>query len=88
MTFKHDYEVSKEDARNRLVTEIMQIVRQAEKKAEAAHTRHDTQLRELVLMRQEIGRLGKVVESQSDMIVELQESIVKIREWAKTKKLS
>jgi predicted FMN-binding regulatory protein PaiB len=77
MSYREMFEVSKEDARNRLVTEIMQTVMRAEKMAEKAHERHDTQLKEIVGLRMEVERLNSVVKSLSDRMDAM-------REWAKT----
>jgi predicted FMN-binding regulatory protein PaiB len=77
MSYKEMYEVSKEDARNRLVVETMQTVLQAEKMAAAAHERHDTQLKEIVGLRMEVERLNEVVKSLSDRMDAM-------REWAKS----
>jgi len=77
MSYKEMYQQSQEDARNRLVNETMRIAIQAEKKADAAHERHDTQLKEIVGLRMEVERLNEVIKG-------LSERMDAMREWAKT----
>ena len=87
MSFKRlRTEATTDEARNRIVNEVVRCMIDIENRTEASHQRHDTQLHDIVQMRTEIGRLQAVVDSQSDMIVELKEKIDQIREWAKTLK--
>jgi hypothetical protein len=56
----------------------------AEKIAQASHDRLENQLKEYVAIRQEIGRLISIIDSQSDRIKAFEQKIEDIREWAKT----
>ena len=78
MGYRNMFEVSKEEARNRLVTDIMQVAMKAEKMAAAAHDRNEALQNELQTAMNEIGK-------QSKRIDNLEKAIAKMREWAAKK---